>query len=329
MSAPIALPDNPRILFLRQDRIGDVFVSTPVVRAVRNRYPHAEIHFLVSRNNIAAGFALRQFVNKIVVLKKSLPSMAAMLVILRRTRYDLVIDLNHTASTTSVMLRRAAKASTCIALQTGRDQATTHAVPQGDRSVRHIVDVLCDLTLPLGFSIPEHDRRPIVKLEERVIETVSPKVRKGKSGKVLGVQISGSSVDRMYPAEAMIEAIRLITAHHTDVAVVVLSAPSEESIAQSVAQQTGARHITPGSTYEHFAAAIASCDWLVSPDTAAIHVAAAHNIPCVVLFSRDHRGYLNWLPYQTYCDPVITDSPSLATISPATIADKVIAMISG
>lgn len=328
MSAPIVLSDNPKILFLRQDRIGDVFVSTPVVRAVRNLYPNAEIHFLLSKNNIAAEFALQQFVNKILVLNKSLPAMTAMLVGLRRTRYDLVIDLNHTASTTSVMLRRAAKAGYCIALQTERDQAVTHAVPQGDRSVRHIVDVLCDLTLPLGLSIPEHDRRPIVEPAYDIMNIVSQKVRLGVSYKVLGVQISGSSVNRMYPADSMIEVIRRIAAYDTEIAIVVLSAPSEESIAQSVAQQTGALHITPGSTYEHFAAAIASCDWLVSPDTAAIHVAAAHNIPCVVLFSRDHRGFLNWLPYQTYCDSVITDSPSLATISPAIIADKVCAMIS-
>jgi ADP-heptose:LPS heptosyltransferase len=176
--------------------------------------------------------------------------------------------------------------------------------------------------------VSEHDRRPIVEPEEGIIDVVSSKVRRGPSKKVLGVQISGSSVDRMYPAEAMIEAMRMIAAHITDVAIVVLSAPSEEGTARYVAEQTGAVYVQPGPTYQHFAAAIASCDWLLSPDTAAIHVAAAHNIPCVVLFSRDHRGFLNWLPYKTYCDPVITDGSSLAAISPGIIADKVIAMIS-
>ncbi|NBV82556.1 hypothetical protein EBR57_00310, partial [bacterium] len=37
-----------KILVQRADRLGDVIFTLPVVRWLRTRYPHAEIHFLAS-----------------------------------------------------------------------------------------------------------------------------------------------------------------------------------------------------------------------------------------------------------------------------------------
>jgi len=40
-----------KYLFIRQDRIGDVLVSTPLIHAMKSRYPNAIVDFLLSSNN--------------------------------------------------------------------------------------------------------------------------------------------------------------------------------------------------------------------------------------------------------------------------------------
>jgi heptosyltransferase-3 len=46
-SIPIALPDRPRILVVVLRRIGDVLLTTPLIRSLRRRWPEAEIEVLV------------------------------------------------------------------------------------------------------------------------------------------------------------------------------------------------------------------------------------------------------------------------------------------
>ncbi len=327
-SALIDLPPHPKILLMRQDRIGDVFVSTPVFYALRQRFPDAQIDVLLSRNNKAAEFAIRSVVNNVHILRKNSLEMLRLLWKLRRKRYDLHIDLNHSASTTSNMLISSVRAKQSIALETDKPTPATHIVPQGDRSLRHIVDVLCDLTIPLGFDIAQDQRRLVIPIGDQLLRDVRESMGHGSGEKVLGVQVSGSSQERMYPPELLRVVVAALEQQFPEVKIVVLSAPSDRPAADIVASGTRALCFDAGSGYERFAAAIASCDWLLSPDTAAIHVAAAYHVPSVVLFSRDHRGFLNWLPYGSYCLPIITDQAALSAIPTDDVIRNVATMMS-
>lgn len=327
MSGELILAQTPRILLMRQDRIGDVFVSTPVVHALRNRYPESQIDFLVSRNNSAASFCIQSIIDNVYVLKKNSPQMVALLWKLRWSRYDVLIDLNHTASSTSNLIIRSIKAHHSIVLNNNAPSPASHIVPQGDRSQRHIIDVLCDLLLPLGMNIERSHRRPRLHIDQEIMRELQQKLRVESGARILGVQISGSSERRMYPIQALADVVRQIQQRFPSTRIVVLSAPSDRTQALQLATCTGTAYLDPGPSYEHFAAAIASCTWLLSPDTAAIHVAAAFKIPSVVLFSRDPRGYLNWLPYDSPCWPIITDDASLSSISSELIVTNVASMM--
>src|SRR6266566_9771667 len=60
----LALGSAPRILLLRQDRIGDVLVSVPVIRALRRQYPQAQIHMLFSRKNYGVRQAVQPYIDQ-------------------------------------------------------------------------------------------------------------------------------------------------------------------------------------------------------------------------------------------------------------------------
>jgi len=48
MTANIVLPDRPKILVITLRRLGDVLMTTPLLRTLRRRWPQATLDFLVN-----------------------------------------------------------------------------------------------------------------------------------------------------------------------------------------------------------------------------------------------------------------------------------------
>ena len=88
----IVLTDNSRILFLRQDRIGDVIVSIPTFKLIINKYPHLKMDVLLGEKNISTQRALTKYFNKIYFYKKDFFSIIKLISNLLYMMYALSID---------------------------------------------------------------------------------------------------------------------------------------------------------------------------------------------------------------------------------------------
>jgi len=100
-----------RVLFLRQDRIGDMIVSTGLLRAIASAYPTISLDVLASPAN-APILREEPHIRTVHILDKRRPwAYPALAGRLRRARYDAVIDCMVTApSRTAMMLMLAAGA---------------------------------------------------------------------------------------------------------------------------------------------------------------------------------------------------------------------------
>ena len=79
-----------KVLFIRQDRIGDVLVSTPIFTSLKNRYPNIILDILLSKNNY---FVLDNefFIRKRWMYNKKPWDIISLLRNLREEKYDYVI----------------------------------------------------------------------------------------------------------------------------------------------------------------------------------------------------------------------------------------------
>ena len=109
----ISSNDAARILLLRQDRIGDVLVSVPVIRALRSHFPTSTIDMVLSMNNISVRQAVAPYINDVILYKKGLLGLLKTRSALRGVRYDVVVDLTDNASSTSAILIHGARAICC------------------------------------------------------------------------------------------------------------------------------------------------------------------------------------------------------------------------
>jgi heptosyltransferase-3 len=92
MTAVLALPDRPRLLVIALRRLGDVLLTTPLVRSLRRGFPDARIDMLAfaGTEGILAG---NPDIDEIVTVK-SRASVVEHLALLRRIgrRYDLAVS---------------------------------------------------------------------------------------------------------------------------------------------------------------------------------------------------------------------------------------------
>ena len=84
-----------KFLIIRFSSIGDIVLTTPVIRCLRKKYPEAEIHFL-TKQSFRSIVANNPYINKIHTLGGSFELMLHELLI---EEYDYIIDLHHNLRT--------------------------------------------------------------------------------------------------------------------------------------------------------------------------------------------------------------------------------------
>jgi ADP-heptose:LPS heptosyltransferase len=289
-----------RVLFLRHDRIGDMILSTGVLRAIATSSPTIRLDVLASPIN-APVLRAAPYVNEVLVFDRHKPlSYPAAASQLRRRRYDAVIDCMITApSTTTLLLMLASRARHRIGVRQGNDFAYTLAVPPRDSAV-HMVDKLGALATAFGIEPAGVDLRPhitLTALEHEAGErawsgdTAHAGVRRTR----LLVNVSAGKAFRQWPDDRFVRVVSIARARGP-LDVLFIGAPSEWARTERLARLSEARAARTPSVRDAFAI-VAACDVVFTPDTSIGHAASAFGKPATVLFIRDMSRL--WGPYET------------------------------
>ncbi|MGA2296363.1 MAG: lipopolysaccharide heptosyltransferase family protein, partial [FCB group bacterium] len=80
-----------KILIVQLGRIGDMILATPMFRAVREKYPDAEIHVLAGKHNF---FVINNNprIDKIYIHKKNPFNIIKNILALKKEKYDYWLD---------------------------------------------------------------------------------------------------------------------------------------------------------------------------------------------------------------------------------------------
>ena len=68
------------------------------------------------------------------------------------------------------------------------------------------------------------------------------------------------------------------------------------------------------SEFDNFCALISKLNFLFTPDTSTVHIAAAFNVPVFGIYVNYNTDEIIWTPYNTIFDAVITKEPTLHNI---------------
>ena len=296
-----------RILFIRDDGVGDLMVSIEIIRAIKESSPTFTMDLLCSPSNAPFGRSL-PFINEVIVHKRGLflaawPTWRA----LRARRYDVAIDgrvaiANVNKQTQALLLSTRAPWRIGIA---GRRNDRVYSVPVRLPAITHYIDAIVALGQPFGIRGDSRDWRAKLVLpdaERAAAEQTWAGVGAGRP-RVL-VNLYSASADRQWPVAQFGEFLLGLRARLPGAAIVLPTMPGGDTETDRVAGP--ARATAVPLSLAQVTAVTATADLVVSPDTAITVIASAFHVPILALM---RKGTGQWEPYRMTGRVAFSDDP--------------------
>ena len=305
-----------KILFIRQDRIGDVLISTPIFTSVKEHYPSALIDVLLSENN---HFVLQNdpIIRKCWIYKKSIGEVITLIRSIRKEKYDFVVDMMDNPSVTSTLLCLFFGARWNVGIAKNNNYVYDIRVPMLSRRDTHIIDRIAQLLIPFHID-PNNEKLSLRYFTSHQSDEFAERFLSAHqlgNRPLIGINISAGGAVRFWGIENYRALISFLSEQYPYLCPIILYQPSDVEKAKSIAEDDSKVILSPvTNTFDQFAAMIKRLSFLISPDTSAIHLASAFGIPSVVLYVQSDKSLRIWEPYGTEYEAVVTDVDNLSTI---------------
>ena len=292
------------VVFLRLNGLGDALVSTPLIQLVKQRFGCRTVVIADAQNHVV--FAHAPCVDHVVVYRKG------PLGVWRAWRQaqaycpTAVVDLHEQLSTTGSLLIGLLRAPFKLALRKHNAALFTHTVPDLDPARHHVVERLAHIGTLFGPACPAPGP-PELRLSYRVSAGAAQRavdyLRAAFPGArcFVGLNTSAGGEARFWGVNNFGRLAAELRAQ--GLTPVVLTAPADWA---RVTRAIPPAHVFCSASFEDFAAVLAQMAVLFTPDTAAVHVAAAYGIPVFGLYVAERAGHLNWYPYGSRYDWLVT-----------------------
>lgn len=290
--------DPGNILVIDFGQLGDVVLSLPALRAIRQRFPDARITVAVGKpaNEVVAlsGYANQIFEVDRVALRDgnklvSIGRIIKFVQKVRRAKFDFVIDL-HSLSETNLLGFLSGARYRLYSRRPGRSLdylANFSPRPPAEEQSRHAVDRYLDVIQPLGVRNPP--RIPVLRTSsagDLAVDALLQKERAHSGALLVGLFPGAGHVGRRWPLERYAElADHLI--RNERVRVIVFAGPEEQAMVSHMRTLFPAPTIFFDKlTIPQLVSMQARLTLMVSNDTGPAHLAAAVGAPVIVLMDR-------------------------------------------
>ena len=288
-----------KILLVRLRLIGDVVFTTPLLRALRRRYPDARLTYVVEPT-AAPVVRDNPHLDEMIVMPRRpglrrLRDDASMARRLRRERFDIAIDLH--GGPRSAWLTWASGAPMRIGYRiAGRTWMYTHVVPRpADLMPRHSVVNQWDLLAPLNIEACEPARdaveMPADAHAAAHIERVLADAGIEPCHTFILLHVSAGNPFRRWPAESFAALVADLARRDPARRFMLTSGPSDADAARAIVELTKARLGARSLAVSHGQFEVAQLRALaaraavyIGGDSGPLHIAATTRTPIVALF---------------------------------------------
>jgi predicted lipopolysaccharide heptosyltransferase III len=292
--------DQMRVLLVRLREIGDVVFTTPVVRALRQRYPDAHISYVVEPH-AAPVVRGNPHIDDLIIAPRirGLRGLAADIRLgrsLRAKRFDLAIDFH--GGPRAALLTWLSSARERVGYEVvGRSWIYTRRVarPRALRA-RHSVENQSDLLTAIGIGALDRIAHPVeMAVERQAAAEVQERLSAAGVGvgeRLVVIHISAGNPFRRWPVDHFI-ALAAAIARQPQMRVILTSGPSEQEAAARVVDAARAvlgaaladRIVSCGEfSLDQLRALVDRAALYIGGDSGPLHIAATSRVPIVGLY---------------------------------------------
>jgi lipopolysaccharide heptosyltransferase II len=301
---PYSIFLSPDTLMVRFSAIGDILLTTPLLRAIRSKWPGARVTVLTKRQYVSLVSDNPNVTEVFGIAPQDTVRDVARLI--RRVDYSHILDLQGGLRTAPLRLiaggpwsgyshRRFARE---LLIRFKRNRYEEH-VPVPERYFEAAADlgVLPDGGPPEFFLNPAAEEKAGAWLARAGVGTKRPFV---------AVAPGAAHATKRWPVEHWIELVRQIV--HTGADIVAIGGPEDSAVGAEVAAQGGASVASAAGelSLQETGAVIKHAAALISGDTGAMHMATGVGTPVVALFGPTVRQF-GFFPYNAHASVVERD----------------------
>jgi len=292
------------IVILRTDRIGEVLLSTPVIEALKRRFPKASVSFVTShyaRDIVVDRSDLSEVITFDTIAKKlSLWKAFELAGKLKKHSFDMAVVLNpHKILHLAVFLAG-------IRYRVGFDRkwgVLLNAKTQDKRHEAKMHEVDYNLQLLKVIDIYEENIYPFMPVLSRGSYYVNGLLAQtGVTGskKVVVIHPGSSNPGKRYPADKLKDVVRgLVKTGNVDI--VIIGSKDDKILCDSIKADFGneVHNLAGLLSLRELAAILKVSDLFITNDNGPMHIAAAVGTKVLALFNKDAIGSnpVRWSPY--------------------------------
>ncbi|HPO55174.1 MAG: glycosyltransferase family 9 protein [Ignavibacteriaceae bacterium] len=265
--------DERNVLIIRLSSLGDVLLTTPLIRSLKSKYPDINVDFVVKRqySMVLKG---NPYLRRIFFPDEEIDV----------TQYDVIVDLQNNLR--SCKIRRKFEKRVVKFKKYSLDKYLL---------VNFKVNRLRELP-----AIPVRYAETVEKglLDESGLDLLIPdsvKSRLTGDKQTIGICPGSRHFTKRYPAEKFIEVGNKLASE--GFRVVVIGGEDEKNICAEISDSiNGAINLSTENDLYQIAADMKRCDGIICNDSGLMHVACAVKVPVVVIFGSSVREF-GFTPY--------------------------------
>lgn len=260
-----------KILIIRLSSIGDIVLTSPVVRALKNQLPDAEIHFLLKKQ-----FQVVMESNPYITKIHHYMGKKETLKVLKEEHFDYVVDLQHNFRSRQIVGGLRINHSRLNKLNVRKwllVNLKIHAMPN-----LHIVDRYFNVVKPLNVVNDNQGLDFFIPQSEEVDTGDLPAVFEDG---FVAVALGGAHETKRIPVDKVVEICRILFKP-----VILLGGNDVAEEGDEIENRLGERVYNACGQFSLYQSAslLKHADCLLTGDTGMMHIGAALNVPIASLW---------------------------------------------
>jgi heptosyltransferase-2 len=299
-----------RILIMRLGAIGDVLLATPVIRALRGRFPESRIDFLTKEAYIGLLKAHPGLTGVIGFPPDAgLRGLRDTVRLIRGRRYDAVVDLQNNIRSRLFVFFSGSRITRTVRL--GRFRRFLLVRLRMDR-YHETVPVPVKYLLTVRDLGAEDDGKGLdLAVDAAVRKSVRALLERtgiGSKTRIVALAPGAGRSTKRWPAERFAEAGRSFADRRYRI--VILGGPKDADVCSAVKAGTGRSAVSfcASASLAETAALLERSALLVTNDTGVMHMASALDIPTVAVFGPTTRHF-GFFPFRSAAVVLERDLP--------------------
>lgn len=336
--SPIDLHKINRILILRYDRIGDMIVTTPILRTLKQQYPHLRIDILASKVNaeIVRGTL---FVDNLLILETNWLRLLQQIASLRKQDYGVVLNFIFNRTTgPGILANLVAPKGLKVGQGLDRYAFYFNRLVKVKRFEQHMLEsYVTMIEQAFGISVLREELSFQITIDDDTKRFVNDwlqthALRRGAEAKGEGLPYlvlnpSGKHRDRSLEVQQVVALVKSLSTRQ-GVRLVLLDSPGNEALSEfirggsNIQQSLSYRTLTSKPLGE-LASLVEGALLVVSPDTSIVHFASAMQTPVLAIYAPRDASQ-EWLPHRVPYDVVMAQGEQrISEIEPQVLIEGV------